>query len=129
MQCISQLPTQPNPVEAGPIAMLDDHSDAEIDRYFRAAVALRGTQLSMSVDEPPRIEIDGNRKLMNRGPVSESEMNSLLSQILSASQMMELNDTGELLFERSVERNGTEYSFEVQLHVYENNIVLLAHPN
>ena len=50
MQCISQLPTQPNPVEAGPIAMLDDHSDAEIDRYFRAAVALRGTQLSMSVD-------------------------------------------------------------------------------
>ena len=118
----------PNLKETGPIATPDDQSNAEIDRYFRAAVALRGTQFSLSVGEPPRIEIDGDRESMNRPPISASEMNSLLSQILSASQMTELNDTGELLFERSVERHGKEYRFDVQLHVYEKNIVLLANP-
>ena len=106
-----------------------DHANAEFDRFLRAAVALRATQLSLSVDEPPVIEVDGNRKEMNRGPISESELNSMLSQILDASQMIELKVTGELLFERSVEYHGTEFSFDIQLHVYENNVIVLAHPN
>ena len=53
----------------------------------------------------------------------------MLSQILDASQMIELKVTGELLFERSVEYHGTEFSFDIQLHVYENNVIVLAHPN
>ena len=110
------------------MATPDDYSNAEIDRYFRATVALQGTQLLLSIGEPPLVDIHGNRKPMNREPISEAEMESLLSPILSVSRMEELNDTGELIFERSVERNGAEHFFDVQLRVYEGSVMLLAHP-
>lgn len=104
----------------------ESHDSQEIDRYFRATVALNSTRLFLTVDEPPQIEIGGTRKSMNREPISSGEMKSLVLSILSAEGVDELNRNGKLRFVRSVEKNGKEFMFDVEVIIESDVIALFA---
>lgn len=106
----------------------ESHSNNKIDMYFRAAIKLVGQRLFLTVDEPPKVEIDGVRRPMNRPPIDVAEMESLVLPILSESEIAQLNRDGNLKFIRWVEIDGNKHMFNVEVSIESRNISLVAVP-
>src|SRR5688500_8766883 len=63
--------------------LLIKREDLEVDKYFRALVKLEGSDLHMKVGRPPMIRSRNELRPLNRPPIDNDEMMSLLLPMMN----------------------------------------------
>ena len=86
-----------------------------VDKYFRALVKLEGSDLHMKVGKPPIIRVHGTLKPLNRDPITSEEMTRLLAPMLSERDQGIFDREGVLTFAYTVDVDGTQWRFRVNM--------------
>jgi len=100
--------------------------DNEVDKYFRALVKLQGSDLHMKVGKPPIIRVDGTLKPMNREPVEIEEMARLLFPMMNERSRDVFEEEGGADFAYTVEVDGVDWRFRVNMLQQLGKIGLVA---
>ena len=100
--------------------------DNEVDKYFRALVKLQGSDLHMKVGKPPIIRINGTLKPMNREPVEIAEMARLLFPMMTDRTRQIFDHEGGADFAYTVDVDGVEWRFRVNMLQQLGKIGLVA---
>ena len=100
--------------------------DNEVDKYFRALVKLQGSDLHMKVGKPPIIRINGTLKPMNREPVEIEEMARLLFPMMDERSRDVFEEEGGADFAYTVEVDGVDWRFRVNMLQQLGKIGLVA---
>ena len=123
---------------AGPTAEQDDAvqrmidrftavtEEKEVDKYFRALVKLEGSDLHMKVGKPPIIRVNGTLKPLSRGPVEIEEMARLLFPMMNERTRDIFDKEGGADFAYTVDVDGTEWRFRVNMLQQLGKIGLVA---
>ena len=85
--------------------------ELEVDRIFRALVKLEGSDLHMKVGRPPMIRTRNELKPLNRPPVSDEEMTSLLMPLMSERHRKIFEEEGGADFSHTCEVDGVTWRF------------------
>ena len=96
-------------------SFLAEREDLEVDKYFRALVKLEGSDLHMKVGQPPIVRVDGTLKQLNRGPIDRQEMVDLLFPMLNERTRVIFKDEGGCDFAYTVDVDGTDWRFRVNM--------------
>ena len=96
-------------------SFLAEREELEVDKYFRALVKLEGSDLHMKVGQPPIVRVDGTLKQLNRGPVDRQEMVDLLFPMLNERTRVIFKDEGGCDFAYTVDVDGTDWRFRVNM--------------
>ena len=96
-------------------SFLATREELEVDKYFRALVKLEGSDLHMKVGQPPIVRVDGTLKQLNRGPVDRQEMVDLLFPMLNERTRVIFKDEGGCDFAYTVDVDGTDWRFRVNM--------------
>ena len=96
-------------------SFLGTREELEVDKYFRALVKLEGSDLHMKVGQPPIVRVDGTLKQLNRGPVDRQEMVDLLFPMLTDRTRVIFKDEGGCDFAYTVDVDGTDWRFRVNM--------------
>ena len=105
---------------------LKERQENEVDRYFRALVKLEGSDLHMKVGQPPIVRVHGTLKTLNREPIELEEMVGLLFPMLNDRTRKIFDDTGGADFAYTVDVDGTEWRFRVNMLQQLGRIGLVA---
>ena len=100
--------------------------DLEVDKYFRALVKLQGSDLHMKVGKAPIIRVNGTLKPMNREPVEIEEMARLLFPMMTDRTRRIFDEEGGADFAYTVDVDGTEWRFRVNMLQQLGKIGLVA---
>ena len=92
-----------------------EHTELDVDRYFRALVKLEGSDLHMKVGQPPIIRVHGTLKPLNREPVTSEEMTKLLFPMLSQRSREIFDKEGGCDFAYTIEIDGVTWRFRVNM--------------
>ncbi len=92
-----------------------EHTELDVDRYFRALVKLAGRDLHMKVGQPPIIRVHGTLKPLNREPVTSEEMTKLLFPMLSQRSREIFDKEGGCDFAYTIEIDGVTWRFRVNM--------------
>ena len=87
----------------------------EVDKYFRALVKLEGSDLHMKVGRPPTVRVDGTLKTLNRGVIEMEEMCNLLFPMMDDRQRQIFDAEGGADFAYTVDVDGEEWRFRVNM--------------
>jgi twitching motility protein PilT len=87
----------------------------EIDKLFRACVALEGSDLHLKVGKPPYIRINGTLRPMNRGPIDDDEMVRLCIPMMDDRNRAIFQRDGGADFAYMLDVDGTMWRFRVNL--------------
>ena len=96
-------------------SFLAEREELEVDKYFRALVKLEGSDLHMKVGQPPIVRVDGTLKQLNRGPIDRQEMVDLLFPMLNERTRVIFKDEGGCDFAYTVDVDGTDWRFRVNM--------------
>ena len=96
-------------------SFLATREELEVDKYFRALVKLEGSDLHMKVGQPPIVRVDGTLKQLNRGPIERQEMVDLLFPMLNERTRVIFKDEGGCDFAYTVDVDGTDWRFRVNM--------------
>ena len=96
-------------------SFLGTREELEVDKYFRALVKLEGSDLHMKVGQPPIVRVDGTLKQLNRGPIDRQEMVDLLFPMLTDRTRVIFKDEGGCDFAYTVDVDGTDWRFRVNM--------------
>ena len=96
-------------------SFLGTREELEVDKYFRALVKLEGSDLHMKVGQPPIVRVDGTLKQLNRGPIDRQEMVDLLFPMLTERTRVIFKDEGGCDFAYTVDVDGTDWRFRVNM--------------
>lgn len=96
-------------------SFLGTREELEVDKYFRALVKLEGSDLHMKVGQPPIVRVDGTLKQLNRGPIDRQEMVDLLFPMLNDRTRVIFKDEGGCDFAYTVDVDGTDWRFRVNM--------------
>ena len=96
-------------------SFLAAREELEVDKYFRALVKLEGSDLHMKVGQPPIVRVDGTLKQLNRGPIDRQEMVDLLFPMLNERTRVIFKDEGGCDFAYTVDVDGTDWRFRVNM--------------
>ena len=97
-----------------------------VDKYFRALVKLDGSDLHMKVGKPPIVRVNGTLKELNRGPVEVEEMARLLFPMMNERIRDIFDREGGADFAYTVDVDGTEWRFRVNMLQQLGKIGLVA---
>ena len=100
--------------------------DNEVDKYFRALVKLQGSDLHMKVGKAPIIRVNGTLKPMNREPVEIEEMARLLFPMMDERSRAVFEEEGGADFAYTVDVDGVEWRFRVNMLQQLGKIGLVA---
>lgn len=89
--------------------------EKEVDKLFRATIRLKGSDLHLRVGVPPTIRIKGTLRQLNRGAISDEEMDSLLSPLLNPRNQRIFEETGGADFAYVCECDGEYRRFRVNM--------------
>src|SRR5208282_5670223 len=98
----------------------------EVDRLFAALVKLRGSDLHLRVGLPPGVRIKGSLRPLNRGPIDREEMARLCKPLLDERTRPIFERDGGADFAYTVECDGEERRFRVNLLQQLGNYGLVA---
>ena len=87
-------------------------SEREIDKLFRAAIRLKGSDLHLRVDGQPAVRLRGSLRALNRGPISDEEMERLCFPLLDNRNRRIFEETGGADFAESVAIRGEHSHYE-----------------
>ena len=113
-------------VEAMVNRFTQKRKDNEVDKYFRALVKLQGSDLHMKVGKPPIIRVNGTLKPMNREPVEIEEMARLLFPMMNERTREVFAEEGGADFAYTVEVDGVDWRFRVNMLQQLGKIGLVA---
>ena len=100
--------------------------DNEVDKYFRALVKLQGSDLHMKVGKPPIIRVDGTLKPLKGDPIEIAEMARLLFPMMTDRTRKIFDHEGGADFAYTVDVDGTEWRFRVNMLQQLGKIGLVA---
>ena len=96
-------------------SFLAEREELEVAKDFRALVKLEGSDLHMKVGQPPIVRVDGTLKQLNRGPIDRQEMVDLLFPMLNERTRVIFKDEGGCDFAYTVDVDGTDWRFRVNM--------------
>jgi len=100
--------------------------DNDVDKYFRALVKLQGSDLHMKVGKAPIIRVNGTLKPMNREPIEIEEMARLLFPMMNERTRDVFEEEGGADFAYTVEVDGVDWRFRVNMLQQLGKIGLVA---
>jgi twitching motility protein PilT len=98
----------------------------EIDKMFRACVQLEGSDLHLKVGKPPIVRINGTLRPMNRGSIDDDEMTRICLPLLNERTRDLFMKDGGADFAHTVDVEGTNWRFRVNLLQQLGHIGLVA---
>ena len=101
-------------------------TDPEINKFFRALVKLKGSDLHMKVDRPPYIRISGTLKPMNTPPIDDETMTRLIFEIMNERNRGIFEENGGADFAHVVDVEGVNWRFRVNVMQQLGHIGLVA---
>jgi len=100
--------------------------ELEVDKMFRACCKLEGSDLHLKVGQPPMIRISGTLRPLNRPAVEDKEMAELLFPLLSEFHRNIFDDTGGADFAHTVDFEGENFRFRVNMLQQMGHVGLVA---
>jgi twitching motility protein PilT len=113
-------------VTAAAVRFLGKKEELEVDKLFRALVKIEGSDLHLKVDRPPMVRVRGELRPLNRGPISAEEMVNLLFPMMDERNRKIFDDEGGADFAYTVNVDGANWRFRVNLLQQMGNIGLVA---
>ena len=109
----------------------DEMSDAgppgpEVDKLFRAAVRLMGSDLHLKVGRPPLVRVNGVLRPLKREPIDDEEMERLCDSLLVPRNRQMLDDEGGADFAHLMDVDGKSWRFRVNLFKQMGHLGLVA---
>jgi len=101
-------------------------SGPEVDKLFRAAVRLLGSDLHLKVGRPPLVRVNGVLRPLKRGPIDDDEMERLCEPLLSPRHRKIMEDEGGADFAHRLEVDGLPWRFRVNLFRQMGHLGLVA---
>ncbi|MCE9544687.1 MAG: Flp pilus assembly complex ATPase component TadA, partial [Planctomycetia bacterium] len=98
----------------------------EVDKLFRAAVRLVGSDLHLKVGRPPLVRINGVLRPLKRAPIGDEEMEQLCLPMLSPRHRDILEDEGGADFAHLLDVDGSPWRFRVNLFRQMGHLGLVA---
>ena len=95
--------------------LLQERPDLAVDKYFRALVKLKGSDLHMKVGNAPIIRVDGTLKPLNQPPIETEEMVDLLFPMMNDRTREIFDKEGGCDFAHVGEVDGEEGRFRVNM--------------
>ena len=80
--------------------------DLEIDKFFRAAVKLEGSDLHLKVGRPPYVRVDGSLRALKSDPIEDDEMEDLCFAMLTERTRRIFDDEGGADFAHMLDVDG-----------------------
>jgi twitching motility protein PilT len=105
---------------------LTQREERDVDRIFRALVKLEGSDLHMKVGRPPMIRTRGKLMPLNRPPIEEEEMVTLLFPMLDERNRRIFEEDGGADFAYTVDVDGVTWRFRVNMLQQLGKIGLVA---
>ena len=102
------------------------HDELEVDKLFRACVKLQGSDLHLKVGKPPYVRIRGSLRPLNRDPVDAEEMVRMLFPMLNERNRRIFDEDGGADFAYTVDVDGTNWRFRVNMLQQLGKIGLVA---
>lgn len=100
--------------------------ELEVDKMFRAAVKLEGSDLHLRVGSPPMVRTKGELRALNRGPIDAEEMVRLLVPMMDERSRRIFRETGGADFAYRCTVDGAAWRFRVNVLTQLGNIGLVA---
>ena len=100
--------------------------ERDVNKYFRALVKLEGSDLHMKVGKPPIIRVNGTLKPLNREPIEVREMAELLFPMMNDRTRKIFDEEGGADFAYTVDVDGTNWRFRVNMLQQLGKIGLVA---
>lgn len=119
-------PEQPPSMDRLKAKLLKKRVDREVDKYFRALVKLEGSDLHMKVGNKPIVRVHGTLKELNREPVTAEEMINLLVPMMDERARGIFEKEGGADFAYTVDVDGVDWRFRVNMLQQLGNIGLVA---
>ena len=102
------------------------HEEFEIDKLFRSAVKLKGSDLHLKVGKPPYMRINGSLRPLNREPISDDEMVRLIFPLMDERNRRIFEENGGADFAHVVDVDGTSWRFRVNVLQQLGHVGLVA---
>lgn len=120
-------PAQPSgAVDSDASRFLKTREELEVDKIFRALVKLEGSDLHMKVGRPPIVRVDGTLRDLTRPPIDREEMVRLLFPMMDKRQRKIFEEEGGVDFAYTVDVDGVQWRFRVNMLQQLGNIGLVA---
>jgi twitching motility protein PilT len=105
---------------------LPEQRELEIEKLFRAAIRLKGSDLHLRVDCQPAVRIRGTLRSLNRPAITAREMEQLCMPLLDERNRRIFEEIGGADFAYTVECDGQKRRFRVNLLRQLGHIALVA---
>ncbi|MDO4571151.1 MAG: PilT/PilU family type 4a pilus ATPase [Planctomycetia bacterium] len=89
--------------------------DYKINKFFKALVRLKGSDLHLKADRPPYIRVGGTLKTLNHPPIPDEEMEQMLFEIMNERNRKIFHEDGGADFAHVVEVDGVSWRFRVNI--------------
>ncbi len=113
-------------IEAMVKRFTEKREDNAVDKYFRALVKLQGSDLHMKVGKAPIIRVNGTLKPLNSDPIEIEEMARLLFPMMNERTRDVFEEEGGADFAYTVEVDGVDWRFRVNMLQQLGKIGLVA---
>ncbi len=100
--------------------------DPDINKFFRALVKLKGSDLHMKVDRPPYIRVSGTLRPMNHAPINDESMIRMIFEIMNDRNKKIFEEDGGADFAHVVDVDGVLWRFRVNVLQQLGHIGLVA---
>lgn len=90
-------------------------TDPKINKYFRALVNFKGSDLHLKANRPAYIRVGGMLHTISKSPISDEEMESMLFEIMSERSRKIFFEDGGADFAHVVEVDGISWRFRVNI--------------
>ena len=101
-------------------------TELEVNKCFRACVKLDGSDLHMKVGRPPMVRVKGVLRALSRPPIDNEEMARLLFPLMTERNRKIFDKTGGADFAHTVECDGQQQRFRVNLLQQMGHVGLVA---
>jgi twitching motility protein PilT len=100
--------------------------ELEIDKFFKALVTLKGSDLHMKVGCPPYVRVNGTLRPLNYDPIDDEEMVSLCFPMMDDRNRQIFDENGGADFAHTVNVDGTIWRYRVNLLQQLGHVGLVA---
>ena len=95
--------------------LIPNTAELEVNKLFRACVKLEASDLHLKVGKPPLLRVGGTLRPMNRGPIGDEEMVSLLLPLMNDRNRKIFDHDGGADFAHTLEVDDVTWRFRVNL--------------